>query len=122
MVVRLDSQPAFASLGDVVKHLGVSGNRIRLDPRPGTVSVRDYIRILSRERRLYELVDGTLVEKILGAPESRITNRLIRKVEEHVEINELGYTLGTDGATRLLPRLIRMPDLSFISWDKTSEP
>ena len=118
MVVRSGDRPEFISLGDVVKQIGVSPDRIRLDPRPGAVSFRDYLRITSKTERLYELVDGTLVEKTVGAPESRNSIKLARKMDEFVENNDLGYVLGPDGGIRMLSSLVRMPDVSFISWDR----
>ena len=32
--------------------------------------------------------------------------------------NDLGVVLGADGFLRLRPRLVRIPDVSFISWDQ----
>ncbi len=111
--------PQYENLGDIVETLGsISPRRIRFSPLPGRATVRDLLRILDREDRLYELVDGTLVEKIVGAPESRIANLLSGKVIYHVEEHSLGYTYGADAPIRMFARLVRMPDLSFVSWKK----
>ena len=32
--------------------------------------------------------------------------------------NDLGFLTGSDGAVRLMPGLIRIPDISFIAWDQ----
>ena len=40
--------------------------RIRQDPPPGTGTVDDVVRLNDHEDRLYELVDGILVEKTVG--------------------------------------------------------
>jgi len=33
-----------------------------------------------------------------------------------LEEQDLGFAAGADGATRLMPGLVRVPDLSFVSW------
>ena len=43
--------------------------RKRHDPAPGTATEDDLLRINEAEERLYELVDGTLVEKVMGYAE-----------------------------------------------------
>lgn len=118
MVVKLKTKLAFDSLGDVVKHLGVSADRIRLDPLPGTATVRDLIRIQDRENRNFELIDGILVEKVMGAKESFIALKLAHFLQTFLDLYDLGFLFGADGALRILPRLVRIPDLSFISWEQ----
>ena len=68
--------------------------------------------------RLCELVDGTLVEKTVGAYESYLPVWLIRVIGNFVEQNKLGIVLGEGGMMRLAPGLVRIPDVSFISWDR----
>jgi hypothetical protein len=59
------------TLADILKRLGgISPKWIRFRPAPGTATERDVIRIRDRERRLFELVDGVLVEKVMGYWES----------------------------------------------------
>ncbi len=118
MVVKFASNPVFLSLGDVVKYLGVSADRIRLDPRPGTATVRDVIRIQNRENRNFELVDGILVEKAMGARESFVALQLGYYLQFFLNQSDLGFLLGPDGTLRILPRMVRIPDISFISWDQ----
>jgi hypothetical protein len=51
------------TLADVLQRLGrISPRRIRLRSAPGTATEEDVIKIRDRERRLFELVDGVLVE------------------------------------------------------------
>lgn len=118
MVVKLNTKPVFLSLGDVVKYLGVSADRIRLIPRPGTATIRDVIRIQDRENRNYELVDGILVEKAVGARESFIALKLGHLLQLFLDHSDLGFLLGPDGTLRILPGMVRIPDISFISWDQ----
>ena len=58
----------FEDLGELLERLGgISPGRICLDPFPGTATKRDLLRKHGRPRKLYELVEGTLVEKPMGA-------------------------------------------------------
>ncbi len=109
--------PATWTIGDLLKHFGgISPRRIRLRPAPGTATERDVINIQNREDRLYELVDGVLVEKIMGFPESFLTAELARFLGNFVDKFDLGIVAGSDGTVRLMPNLVRIPDLSFVSW------
>ena len=59
------------TLADVLQQLGgISPRRIRFRPAPETATEDDVVKIRDRERRLFELVDGVLVEKVLGYWES----------------------------------------------------
>jgi Uma2 family endonuclease len=106
------------TLADVLHDLGVSPRRIRMKPPPGRATEADLIRIRTHDKRLYELVYGMLVEKITGAAQACITSILDRRVGDFVEVNDLGYTMGADGPSRLLEGLVRLPDLSYVSWDR----
>ena len=59
------------TLADVLQQLGgISPRRVRFRPAAGTACEEDVIKIRDRERRLFELVDGVLVEKVMGYWES----------------------------------------------------
>jgi hypothetical protein len=63
----------WVTMGDLLIQLGgVSPDRVRLRPPPGTATERDLLEIHRREDRLYELVNGVLVEKVMGMTESRL--------------------------------------------------
>ena len=52
---------------DLLERFGpMPDGRIRTNPPPGTATEQDVIDIEARESRLYELVDGVLVEKTVG--------------------------------------------------------
>ena len=107
------------TLDDLLVELGgISPKRIRLNPPPGRATEKDVVRIEAKEDRLYELVDGVLVEKIMGAKESFIASILIHKLWIFLDGKELGAVLGEAGMLQLRPRLVRIPDVSFISWDQ----
>jgi len=95
--------------------------RIRHDPPPGSASENDVVEIHDREDRLYELVDGVLVEKTVGTYESYLAGFLLQLIGSYVRENDLGIMLGADGMMRLAPGLVRIPDVSFISWGRLPE-
>jgi Uma2 family endonuclease len=112
--------PVDSSLADALKQLGhVSPRRIRMNPAPGTATEKDVIRIQTRTDRLYELVDGILVEKVMGYPEAHLAMFLGRQLGNFAEDeHDLGIVSGADSTLRLMPRLIRIPDVCFVSWDQ----
>jgi Uma2 family endonuclease len=97
---------------------GVPPGRIRMRPPPGTATEEDVIEAEARTGRLCELVDGTLVEKAMGYYESRLALVLGTFLEVFLEAHDLGIVLGSDGLVRMQPRQVRLPDLSFFSWDQ----
>jgi hypothetical protein len=73
------------TLADVLLQLGgISPRRIRFHPAPGTATEQDVIKIRDRERRLFELVDGVLVEKVMGYWESALAIELARLLGNNV--------------------------------------
>ncbi len=104
---------------DLVERFGaVPLHRIRHDPAPGLATEHNILEIRDREDRLYELIDGTLLEKTVGMYESYLAMLLGKLLGTYVTENELGIVLGADGMMRLAPGLIRIPDVSFISWQR----
>jgi len=111
------------TIADLLARLGdIPPERVRADPAPGRATERDVIRLRERnpERRLFELVEGTLVEKAMGAQESYLAWWLGLFVGIYLRTNDIGFCMGADGMTRLNPGLVRIPDLSFISWARVS--
>ncbi|MFO0892001.1 MAG: Uma2 family endonuclease [Isosphaeraceae bacterium] len=106
-----------ATLGDLLKRLGnIPARRVRLHPTPGTATKKDAIRVLDRENRTCELVDGTLVEKAMGYEESLIAVLLGTYLNNFVLPRKLGVVTGADGTVQLHPGLLRAPDVAFTSW------
>ena len=107
------------TLADLLQRFGpIPASRIRYDPPPGTATEQDVVALEARETRLFELVDGILVEKAVGFYESILAIRLARFLSEFVERHHLGIVAGADGMLRLAPGLVRIPDVSFISWSR----
>ena len=104
------------TLADVLQQLGgISPRRIRFHPAPGTATEEDVIKIHDRERRLFELIDGVLVEKVTGYWESVLAMELAGLVRDFLKRRKLGTLAGEAGMLRLSPGLVRIPDVSFIS-------
>lgn len=104
----------FRTAEEWLRSLGnVPLQRIVFDPPPGTASLSDVIRLAHQENRGVELVNGTLVEKPVGLRESVIASRIIRRLSNIVEPNNLGFVSGEQGMIRMLMGNIRMPDVAF---------
>ena len=84
-------------------------HRIRNTPSPGTATVRDFLDVQEKEDRLYELIDGVLVEKPMGYFESRLASVLIYLMESFLQDNNLVSRfnwidmLGVAGFARIQP-------------------
>jgi len=106
------------TMADVLERLGgVPLDRIRFHPAPGTATERDVLEAEQRDNRLCELVDGVLVEKVMGYREAILAGALVRMLANFVVPRNLGHVAGADGMVRLFPGLVRIPDAAFASWD-----
>jgi Uma2 family endonuclease len=111
---------AVETLAELVERLGdVPLERIRMRPPPGTATEQDVVAARQAPgRRLCELVDGVLVEKAMGTRESLLAGLILHVLWNYLEQNDLGQALGADGMLRLMPGLVRIPDVSFIAWER----
>jgi Uma2 family endonuclease len=101
------------------RHFGmIPAGRILMDPAPGTATEQDVLRINQSGDHLYELVDGVLLGKPMGSIESILAGILMQHINNFLDVHELGVALGPDGMLRLVPGLVRIPDISFITWDR----
>lgn len=107
------------TVADLIERLeGISPHRIRLHPAPGTAREGDVVAVHDREGRLCELVDGVLVEKVMGYYESRVAAILIQLLGNFLHQARLGIVAGADGMMKLAAGLVRIPDVSFVSWSR----
>jgi Uma2 family endonuclease len=120
MTVVIDAD--IQTFQDVIDRLGgVPASRILLRPAPGEATEADAIRIHERKHVLCELVDGVLVEKGMGYVESMLAIFLAGVLQRFVDDHNLGVVTGADGLVRLLPDVLRAPDVAFASWARIPE-
>lgn len=105
---------------DIAARVGpVPIDRIRMaDPEPGHATAEDVDRLRCDEDRLYELIDGVLVEKAASDKSSILAAELIRLIGNIVTALKLGWVLAPDGYFHLLGRLLRAPDVAFSRRDQ----
>ena len=109
----------FQTVDELVDWLGgIPGHRIRLVPVPVTATEQDVIDAAEHEDRLFELVDGVMVEKAMGYMESVLAVYLGELIGAFVRARNLGLVAGESGMLKLMPKLIRIPDVSFVSWSR----
>ena len=102
------------TLAELVTQLGdIPLERIRMQPPPGTATEDDLVKT-----KLCELIDGVVVEKAMGYPESRIAFMLGVFLEQFASERGLGFVVGADALTRLKPGMLREPDVSFVRWER----
>ena len=106
------------TVADLYRRFGpIPFERIRQNPPPGCGTVDDVVRLNDHEDRLYELVDGILVEKTVGLEESFGSLDEDRNCSSILCVpRNLGVVVGADGTIRLDLNLVRIPDALFISW------
>lgn len=113
------SRARVRTLADLLRDLGdIPAERVLLTPPPGTATEKDVLEADAKFDRLCELVDGTLVEKAMGFRESREAGVLFSILDTHTEKYDEGIVTGEAGTTRIMPKLVRIPDVAFIAWDR----
>lgn len=107
------------SMQDIVERLGdIPLWRIRMDPPPGTATEYDLLRLLEGDPKSHcELIDGTLVEKEVGTPESVMAGHIQSRLTIFADENDLGVVCGEGGPVRMLVGNVRIPDVSFFTWE-----
>ncbi len=119
MTTLLDPSTPIITIADLLRSLGdISPDRIRLSPTPGTATEGDVDIIDRDENRLYELLDGVLVEKVMGFRESLLAVAIAAALKSFVQPRKLGVVSGADGMVRLFPGMVRIPDVAYISRER----
>ncbi len=121
MGVITESPPSivWATVADLWEQLGrVPLERIRLIPSPGTATEQDLLDLMDHADRICELIDGVLVEKTVGYIESILAMAIGEFLRRFVREHKLGIIAGEGGTLKILPRQVRIPDVSFVSWGR----
>lgn len=104
------------TVGELLDRLGgVAPSRVRMRPALGTATETDVTDIHRREKRLFELVDGVLVEKVMSYRESVLALAIAFALKQFIDPRKLGIVSGADGMMQLFPGLVRIPDVAFVS-------
>jgi Uma2 family endonuclease len=109
------------NVAQLLRRLGnIPAFRVRLEPPPGTATERDLVRHNESKLKttICELVDETLVEKAPGWNESEIAGLIIHAILSFTRPRKLGKVLGADGMQRMVPGLVRVPDVSYFARGK----
>ena len=92
-------------MADLIEQLGdIPPFRVRLRPSPGEATEMDVLALHDHEDRLFELIDGVLVEKATGYRESMLALFIAAALDAFVQRANLGIVTGSDGMMRLYPR------------------
>ena len=106
------------SLADLQERLGeIPPERVRLSPPLGCATEDDVLRV-EEEGRYCELDYGVLVEKARGWYESVLAALLIGKLTSWLETNPLGMITGEGGQLKIMPGVVKIPDVAFIRWSR----
>jgi Uma2 family endonuclease len=107
------------TVAELMKKLGgIPLERVLLDPPPGKATEKDVLEVERRTGRICELVDGVLVEKTMGLAESFLATWLAHLLYQYLDKHKLGLLAGEKGPYRLWPGMVRIPDVSFVTWDQ----
>jgi Uma2 family endonuclease len=118
-VGEMTSVDSEMTVADVLEKFGpIPIARIRTKPFPGEATEQDVIDADDHEDRLLELYSGVLVEKVMGFYESYLAVFLSHVFHQYLVENPIGIVVGADGMLKLLPGEVRIPDVSFISWQR----
>ncbi len=107
------------TMAQLRRHFGmIPAERVLLDPPPGTATEEDVIGMNDHRDRFCELVNGVLLGKTTGTRESLIAGDLLVVIKVYLRSHPLGEALGEGGFRRLFPGVVRIPDVSFIAWER----
>jgi len=110
--------PVPRTVAELLARLGnIPADRVRLQPSPGTAREADLLAAGADAARC-ELVDGTLVEKAVGSPAAFLAAILIGLLDRYLERHNLGVHFAPDAMFRMSDGNTRMPDVSFVAWDR----
>jgi len=108
-----------STMAERLEELGCIGlDRVRLDPAPGTATIDDLVAANSNGARRCELIDHTLVEKVMGYEASVVAAVIARILGNFVASRKLGLVSGADGFFQLLTSSVRGPDVALVLRDR----
>lgn len=110
------------TMADLLESLGgIPPERVLMHPTPGTATEADWARLPHEIQKTCELVDGTLVRKPMGCPESLLAIAIASLLHAFVRPTRMAVIIGPDGPIRFLPGQLREPDVSLFLRDRLPE-
>ena len=58
----------------------------------------------------------------MGFREEYLASLIFRAVSRYLDVHNIGAVVGSQGLIRLMPNLVRLPDLTFTRWDSADDP
>lgn len=95
--------------------------RICMNPPPGQATEEDMLFFREHEGRLFELVDGTLIEKTMGNFESHVAGIIFARLFNYLVANPIGVPIYGDTQLKLRRGEIRLPDVGFLSKERARQ-
>lgn len=94
----------------------IPGDRILLDPLPGTATENDILRLDSRRGWPPELLDGVLIDRMLGMKGAIVATTLLCRLNSYQDEADLGIVVPASKCpVRLQTGSIRLASAYFIS-------
>jgi Uma2 family endonuclease len=90
-------------------------------PKPKLMTIAEFEQFTARSEnadRLFELINGEIVEKVASFKPSRIAACILRYVDTFVDEHNLGYVTGADGSYILSDEDEFMPDVGYIAKER----
>lgn len=109
------------TLDERLAELCVPPDRVRMSPMPGTATLSDLVDANTHHSPLCELVDGCLVEKTMGFPESVVAGTILFLLKTYTRETHSGIVSAPDGMFELFPNLVSGPDVAYIARDRLPE-
>jgi len=100
---------------------GIAADRIRMSPAPGTATVTDLAEVNESGHGLCELIDHTLVEKVMGYEASVVAAAISEILRRFIRPRRLGLVSGSDGFFQLLESSVRGPDVAYLSRERMTD-
>lgn len=115
---RLPNPRLARTVEDLLRDLGdIPPNRVRVVPPIGEATLEDLIEANeSGNGPICEWIEDTLVEKAVGQFESWVGTIISHQFMTYLDSNDLGMLLGEAGVLRILPRIGRAGDVTFVAW------
>lgn len=116
-----DGTPPVTLLQLVERFGNIPATRICLNPPPGQATEEDLVYFQDHEDRLFELVDGTLIEKAMGNFESIVSGQIFGAIFIYLKKNPIGLVIPADAQLKLRRGTIRLPDVTYLALDRVRQ-